>query len=153
VLFIFRLISWAVFLQWFFYTESLGLNVCKFERATYGPVCPALQVIPDNTPDFERIIGLIRAMRANDLLRNAGPTLEIVFGERETTCTNRAGYAMMRNFFEKHPVSNFKTLHKGGGSPAYLLGIYKDQSGQTFKVSVFFGQNAGRYEITRLIFR
>jgi hypothetical protein len=60
---------------------------------------------------------------------------------------------MMRNFFEKHPVSNFKTLHQGGGSPAYLLGIYKDQSGQTFKVSVFFGQNAGRYEITRLIFR
>ena len=107
----------------------------------------------NDTPDFDKIVKLIRGMRADALLRHAGPRLEVVLGERESTCTNRAAYAMMRNFFEKHPIRNFKVLHQGGGQAAYLMGLYKDQAGDTFKVRIFFGVHAGKWEITRLVFR
>lgn len=46
----------------------------------------------NDTPDFDKIVKLIRGMRADALLRHAGPRLEVVLGERESTCTNRAAY-------------------------------------------------------------
>jgi len=125
----------------------------KSQGSTHGL---SLIVRPDDrndTPDFDKIVKLIRGMRADALLRHAGPRLEVVLGERESTCTNRAAYAMMRNFFEKHPIRNFKVLHQGGGQAAYLMGLYKDQVGETFKVRIFFGVHEGKWEITRLVFR
>ncbi|MFM7589508.1 MAG: DUF4783 domain-containing protein [Bacteroidota bacterium] len=125
----------------------------KSQGSTHG-LC--LIASPDNrndTPDFEQIVKLIRGMRADGLVRHAGPRLEVVLGERESTCTNRAAYAMMRNFFEKHPIRNFKVLHQGGGQSAYLMGLYKDRAGETFKVRIFFGVHVGKWEITRLVFR
>ena len=107
----------------------------------------------NDSPDFELIVNLVRGMQAERLLRYAGPRLEVVLRERESTCTNRAAYAMMRNFFQKHPIRNFKVLHKGVGESAFLMGIYKDQAGGTFKVRIFFGARAGKWEITRLVFR
>lgn len=132
----------------------LASNSPALESNTPVPAGRAsMQEIKDENIDFERVIGLIRAMNASELLRHTGSRLEIVLGERESVCTNRAGYAMMRNFFEKHPIAHFKVLHRGGGTSAYLMGIYRDRSGQSFKVRVFFGMNNGRREITRLIFR
>lgn len=142
-----------VCVHWLAFTVAHDVKFPEHGPETLPASCAQLQDSPNDKPDFERIIGMIRAMRADDLLRNAGPRLEIILGERESTCTNKAGYAMMRNFFQKHPIANFKVLHKGGGGSAYLMGIYRDKYGQVFKVRVFFGFNAGRWEIARLIFR
>jgi len=143
----------------------LASYVCDATAANAKLISPKSEVTisalnpiarPDDrsdTPDFEKIVKLIRGMRADALLRHAGPRLEVVLGERESTCTNRAAYAMMRNFFEKHPIRNFKVLHQGGGQSAYLMGLYKDQVGETFKVRIFFGVHEGKWEITRLVFR
>ncbi|MBM3913496.1 MAG: DUF4783 domain-containing protein [Sphingomonadales bacterium] len=125
----------------------------KSQGSTHGLCLIARPDDRNDAPDFEKIVKLIRGMRADALLRHAGPRLEVVLGERESTCTNRAAYAMMRNFFEKHPIRNFKVLHQGGGQSAYLMGLYKDQAGETFKVRIFFGVHEGKWEITRLVFR
>ncbi|MBM3936374.1 MAG: DUF4783 domain-containing protein [Sphingomonadales bacterium] len=134
-------------------TATSDFNFRESESTTLSTTLAALQANSVNNPDFERITTLIRGMRANELLREAGPRLEVVLSERESICTNRAAYAMMRNFFEKHPVSNFKVLHTGGGTSAYLVGIYRDMTGKTFKVRIFLGLNAGNWEITRIVFR
>jgi len=135
-------------------TAANSMLISPNSEVTIGALNPIAR--PDDrndSPDFEKIVRLIRGMRADALLRHAGPRLEVVLGERESSCTNRAAYAMMRNFFEKHPVRNFKVLHQGGGQAAYLMGLYKDQAGETFKVRIFFGVHAGKWEITRLVFR
>ncbi|MBM3913645.1 MAG: DUF4783 domain-containing protein [Sphingomonadales bacterium] len=125
----------------------------KSQGSTHALSLIARSDYRNDAPDFEQIVKLIRGMRADGLLRHAGPLLEIVLGERESTCTNRAAYAMIRNFFEKHPIRNFKVLHQGGGQSAYLMGLYMDQSGDSFKVRIFFGVHEGKWEITRLVFR
>lgn len=108
---------------------------------------------PFQKPDFQRIVYYVKSTRADHLMSLAAERLEIVMYEREGHYTNRAGFAIIQNFFEKHPVQSFKLLHTGGQSAAYLMGLYKDRHGRSFKIYIFLGLYEESWKINRLVIR
>ena len=55
---------------------------------------------------------------------------------------------VLKNFFSKHPASNFNFIHKGAGSNegAFGIGTYKS-GGEEFRVTVHFKKISGAFKI------
>jgi hypothetical protein len=92
----------------------------------------------------------------DSLLLWAGDQVQMEWGERQNTYPNKAAYAVLRNFTNKHPLARYRTLHTGcepGVSRAYLLGEYRDRKGQVFKIRIFWEIQNNQWKIFRIILR
>ena len=106
--------------------------------------------------DFQRVARYWKGAYADSLLAMAGPSVQVEWGERQSTYPNKAAYAVLRNFMNKHPLRSYRTLHarcEQGAGAAYLLGEYRDQNGQVFKVRLFWELQNNQWKIYRIVLR
>ncbi|MFM9142496.1 MAG: DUF4783 domain-containing protein [Bacteroidota bacterium] len=106
--------------------------------------------------DFRQADRFWRGPYPDSLLQWAGDQVQVEWGDRQSTYPNKAAYAVLRNFTNKHPLAQYRTLHTGcepGSSRAYLLGEYRDRKGQVFKIRVFWEIQNNQWKIFRIILR
>lgn len=91
--------------------------------------------------DFQRVARYWKGAYADSLLAMAGPSVQVEWGERQSTYPNKAAYAVLRNFMNKHPLRSYRTLHarcEQGAGAAYLWANTVTRMVR-FSKSVYFG--------------
>lgn len=58
---------------------------------------------------------------------------------------------VLKDFFSKHKAKTFTAPHKGGQQVKYVVGTLATQGGESFRVSIFVKQNAGKAQVQRII--
>ena len=137
-------------------TSTSRLHPGRFLLVGILWVCgPSMLGAAPTKPDFVWAAGCIEGMRADLLFEGAAARVEMVMGERRTLLVNRAAYAVLFHFFDKHRKRSFRLMHTGtdqGGQTAYLLGMYEDLQGKRYRVRLLWENQEGAWRIHKVHF-
>ncbi len=90
----------------------------------------------EDLPDA--VINAINSGNAKSLAAYFNNTIELTLLDKEGVYSKTQAEIILKDFFEKYPVKQFKVLHQGGKeSSKYAIGTLSTDS-NTFRITLFF---------------
>ena len=114
-----------------------------FTASVYAAVFPGIA---------ESIAAAIKLGNSKELAKYFAPTVELVIGEKSGTYSKAQAEMMVKDFFAKNPVKDYKVMHQGNSQDNSLYTIGDLTSNKSYRTYYLLRKSGDSYLIHQLRF-
>lgn len=136
------------------------MNLVRLRSTVFAGICSllfgfaGLSVLAARVPDAaDDVVALVRGGKAAELAKIMTSTVEISVLGDENVYSRVQAEAVLKDFFQKHPPSAAKVVHKLTSNPSYRFTVLMlTTSSGIYRVSYAMKNNDGTFLLTEMRF-